>query len=77
MDCNACEEALKAYLDLELGDEELAEVEGHLEACEACSAAVTELQALDRLLGKVYGGRKLSHASRSRTSSAIDDSFTG
>ncbi|NNC75158.1 MAG: hypothetical protein HKN93_06565 [Acidimicrobiia bacterium] len=67
------DELLSAYLDGELGADELAQVAGHLETCLECVAEFRELQAIkrgvrtlpqlqlpDRLLDEVHVGEQLS-----------------
>jgi len=71
MDCSACEELLRAYLDRELSADERASVEEHLGGCEACRAALDEFGKVDGILRRIYGRRELSEEARKRTTSAV------
>jgi len=71
MDCSACEELLRAYLDGELSADERASVEEHLGGCEACRAAMDEFGKVDGILRRIYGRRSLSEEARKRTTSAV------
>ncbi len=55
MNCEKTTERLGAYLDGELGEQEAAQVQEHLEACPRCAAELEELRRLDRLLSALPG----------------------
>jgi anti-sigma factor (TIGR02949 family) len=50
MDCNDCVERLYVFLDLELGEKELAAVSAHVSGCDECGDELgLEARFLDRL----------------------------
>lgn len=53
MSCRYCRERLSAYLDSELNPEELAQVQGHLDSCQACFAEYRALSETKRALASL------------------------
>lgn len=53
MSCRYCRDRLSAYLDSELNSEELAQVQGHLDSCQACFAEYRALSETKRALASL------------------------
>ena len=50
MKCNSIEDRLSAYIDNELGAEEIRQMSMHCEACEICRAMVSQYQSIGSLM---------------------------
>jgi anti-sigma factor RsiW len=53
MNCKSVESRLSAYIDRELGGDELLEIRAHLSCCPACREEAEGLKSLKMLLGSV------------------------
>jgi len=75
MNCKTVESRLSAYIDRELGGDELLQIRAHLSSCKSCREEAEGLKALKMLLGSVQCPDPSEDLAQRLTASVLRERF--